>query len=770
MTDRLGIVYTPVQVVDFINRSVNHILAREFGETLGSKNVHILDPFTGTGTFITRLMQSGLISPEQLKHKYRHEIHANEIVLLAYYIAAINIEATYHDIVGGDYTPFEGILLTDTFQMYEKDDLVDALLVDNSARRKRQKALDIRVIVGNPPYSVGQSSENEINKNIDYDALDGRIRDTYVKLSSQPIGKKSTYDSYLRAIRWASDRIGNAGVIGYVSGSSFVEKFAMDGVRRSIVNEFSSIYVLNSRGDIRKNILSKGAAGEGQNIFGSDSMTGIAITIFIKSPRKTGEANIFYHDIGNSLTRDEKLGLISGFGSINGVAEWSEVTPDEHGDWLRQRDVSFSQFIALSDKLESDNVKVFEGQSFGANSARDAWYYNPSRNQLVQNMSDMISFYNNEVERYTKANSSLKKYARPDIDKFINVDATKISWGVNLKNGVEKGRPRNFDPERIVVSIYRPFTKRWFYADKNFNHSLYKLSRLFPTAQTENKFICVSGVGARSGFSVLISNTLPNYDTLEKGVFFLLSIWSESLSSRDMDESDVQMGLDISNASGVGIEMRDGLTEEGLVHFQQAYPNESITKEDLFYYVYGLLHSPDYRERYADNLSKELPRIPSVKTAADFRAYSQAGRDLAELHLNYESVPMYAGAKIDTGGKTLADTDYRVEKMKFSKKGKDKDLTTLIYNGRITVTGIPLEAYEYVVSGKPALDWVVERQCVKTDKDSGIVNDSNDWAVETMHNPKYPLELFLRVITVSLETMKIVKGMPKLDILEAEKA
>lgn len=766
LRDKLGIVYTPVEVVDFIIHSVAHILETEFGQTLGSKGVHIIDPFTGTGTFITRLLQSGLVAPEHLPHKYKHEIHANELVLLAYYIAAINIEAVYHGIVGGKYQPFEGICLTDTFQMYEKEDLINALLVDNSARRKRQKKLDIRVIIGNPPYSVGQKSENDNNDNVSYSHLDGRIRDTYVKMSSQAIGKKSIYDSYIRAIRWASDRIGVSGVIGYISGSSFIEKFAMDGMRRALVDEFTSIHVVNLRGDVRKNMLSQGSAKEGGNIFGSDSMTGIAITIFVKNPEAKERGQVLYHDIGDDLSRDTKLAKLKELRSVDGIAAlrggWRAVVPDRHGDWLNQRDDNLSSNIPLGVKRGLEGTRIVDWYSYGVNTARDAWCYNYSRNSLISNIQRMIASYNLEVERYKAACAGLVASQYPEVGSFIDLDPTKVSWGVNLKQGLAKFKTIAFAREAITQSLYRPFTKRWLYFHKSLNHSLYRMPLLFPEAGAKNLVICVSGIGARSGFSTLITDCVPNYDTLEKALCFPLYTYGDS--GQDAEDEVDQIALLDESAESSKFEARnDSLTLPGLAHFQEAYAGEALTREDVFYYVYGILHSPDYRNRFAENLSKEVPRIPCVANAADFWAFSQAGRKLADLHLNYESVDPYP-LKIDSGGKKLTYADYRVEKMRYGKKGKDKDLTTLHYNDRITLTGIPLEAYDYVVNGKPALDWVVERQGIKTDKDSGIVNDANDWAVETMGNPRYPLELFQRVVTVSLETMKIVYALPKLDI------
>jgi predicted helicase len=764
MTARLGIVYTPVEVVDFIIHSVAHLLQTEFGQTLGSEGVHILDPFTGTGTFITRLLQSGLIAPEQLARKYRSEIHANEIVLLAYYIAAINIEAVYHGLTGGEYAPFEGICLTDTFEEHAKTDLVTSLLAANNSRRKRQDKLDIRVIIGNPPYSVGQKSENDNNDNVEYPALDERIRSTYVK-SSNAVLAKGVYDSYVRAIRWASDRIGKSGIIGFVCGSGFAEKPAMDGMRKCLAEEFSNLYIVNLRGDIRKNMLSKGRAKEGQNIFESGSMTGIAIALLVKNPQAAAFGQIHYHDIGDDLTTEEKKAKLSAFGGVEGIAaigEWQRLTPDAHGDWLNQRDDGFAAYIPLGDK-RGDADAIFDNFSQGVLTARDAWCYNPAKSGVAQNMARMITFYNSEVKRYQAACKGKAKTDYPPVDSFVSNDDTRISWTRALKQELAKGRCHDFDETCLTPSLYRPFTKQWLYFNRRFNEMVYQMPRIFPDAAAENKVICVSGIGTRSGFSVLITDTLPCYDTVEKGQCFPFYLYD---SAEEYDADVVLQSADLFAApkhQAKGHQRRDAITDAGLIHFQAAYPGEQIGKEDVFYYVYGLLHAPDYREKYADNLAKEMPRIPCVKTAAAFWAFAQAGRALAALHINYETVAPYP-LKIDTGTAKLTDADYRVEKMRYGKKGKDKDLTTLVYNDTITLRGIPLEAYDYIVNGKPALDWVVERQCVKTDKDSGIMNDANDWAIETMHNPRYPLELVQRVITVSLETLKIVNALPPMVI------
>lgn len=757
MTERLGIVYTPVEVVDFILHSVNHLLQQEFDQTLGSKGVHIIDPFTGTGTFITRLIQSGLIKPEELSHKYKHEIHANELVLLAYYIAAINIEAAYHGEVIDDYTPFEGICLTDTFQMYEKEDLVDELLVDNSARRKRQKALDIRVIVGNPPYSIGQSSQNDNNQNVSYPSLDRRIEETYA-LHSNAALVRGLYDSYIRAIRWASDRIGNAGVIGFVTNAGFLEANTADGLRKCLADEFSSLYVFHLRGNARTS--GEQRRKEKDNIFGVGSRAPIAISLLVKNPDSVNHGQIYFYDIGDYLSREEKLEKIAGYTSVAGIEQWQQITPDEHGDWLKQRDDSFSEYIVLGDK-KSDGLALFENYSLGLVTNRDAWAYNASQDKVADNMRAMISFYNAEVLRFNRAYPDLDKKGREAVlDGFIDTNPQRISWTRGLKQELAKSRTFEYEAASLTPSLYRPFTKQWLYFNRTFNEMVLQMPRIFPQGGGGNLAIMTKGNWRGDGHFALMIDCATCLLPDGGAQCFPLYLYDEAAQNSKGDL--------FAEPSEGGLRRRDAITDAGLVHFQGAYPGEKITKEDLFYYVYGILHSPDYRERFADNLSKELPRIPAVKKAADFWAFSNAGRALADLHLNYETVEPYP-LIIEANG-TLTDADYRVERMKFAKKKDPKtgksvnDRSIVIYNHRITIKGIPEAAWDYVVNGKAALDWVMERQAVRTDKASGIVNDANDWAIETMGNPKYPLELFQRVVTVSLETQKIVNSLPALDI------
>ncbi|MEG2461430.1 MAG: type ISP restriction/modification enzyme [Acinetobacter sp.] len=759
MKERLGIVYTPVEVVDFILHSVNDVLKQEFGKNFADEGVHILDPFTGTGTFISRLLQSGLIPPKKLTYKYKNEIHANELVLLAYYIAAINIEAVYHSEIIDEYTPFEGICLTDTFQMYEKEDLVDQVLVDNSARRKHQKSLDIQVIIGNPPYSAGQESANDNNANLKYPTLDEKIRQTYADRSVATL-KNALYDSYIRAIRWASDRISTQGVIGFVTNAGFIDVNTADGLRKCLVEEFSTLYIFHLRGNQRTS--GEKSRQEGGKIFGSGSRAPIAISILVKNPKAEQHGKIYFHDIGDYLSREEKLEKIAKFKSLQGISKvngWTTIIPDDHGDWLNQRDDSFSEFISIGDKKDISNPSIFSIYSRGAETSKDAWCYNSLKEKVVWNIKESINFYNEQrIAFHSQEMIS-------NVDEFIKFDSQKISWGRALKNELKRNKPISFHESGIRLSTYRPFNKQWMYLDRQMNNMIYQVPKLFASRNVENLVIYISGMGSSGKLSsALIIDCIPDLNMQHSGgQGFPLYLYEEVTQDKKVGSGDLfDNSLDLT-VTETKYERKDGISDEGLQHFQKAYPSEQIGKEDIFYYTYGLLHSEEYRSRYADNLTKELPRIPCVKKAEDFWAFSKAGRDLAHWHLNYETVEKY-NAALDTGSmryNQLTDADFYVEKMKFAKKGEKG---TVIYNKRITIKDIPVEAYDYVVNGKPALEWVMERQGVSPHKDSGIVNDANDWAIETMKNASYPLELFLRVITVSLETMKIVKSLPKLDI------
>ncbi|MFK3963109.1 DEAD/DEAH box helicase [Ensifer adhaerens] len=760
MTEKLGIVYTPVEVVDFIIHSVNDVLKSEFDQTLGSKGVHILDPFTGTGTFITRLLQSGLIKPDELAHKYANEIHANEIVLLAYYIAAINIEAVYHSLAGGDYKPFEGICLTDTFQLYEKEDLVSRLMVDNSSRRQRQKDLDIRVIVGNPPYSSGQKSENDNNKNISYRGLDQRIAETFLNTSANSMGKSKAYDSYIRAIRWAADRIGQAGIMAYVTNASWIDSNALDGLRKSLAEEFSSLYVFHLRGDQRTaGDLSK---REGGKIFGSGSRAPIAITVLVKNPSSPERGKILFHDIGDYLSREEKLSKIKTFESIVGIdaaGGWMRVIPNSHGDWINQRKSDFQSFMSISLKGSDGADSVFKTHSMGIKSNRDPWVFNSSRSQLQTNANLMFKTFNRESER-------LKGVDEDEIEKSVPRDSRTIKWTTNLISEVRKGTRFESNERTIRGSIYRPYSKTLWNSETKWNWTKHLMPSFFPEDRIKNRVISFSGVGSRN-FSCLMVDSIPCLDMVEKGQCVPLKIFKTATTKPD--------DLFSTDRRVEPCAEEDGITDVALSIFRKKYSDTRIDKDDIFYHIYGLFHSDAYKDEYSDNLAKELPRIPFLKHPDDFWTFSIAGRKLGDLHVNYESADLYP-VTFKQGNLDLAvirdpEAFFRVERMKFGGKRPNIDKTTVFYNSNLTLTGIPVEAYSYVVNSKSALEWVMERQSIGIDRynpeknrGTDIIDDANRYAIETIGDPAYPLKLFQRVITVSLETMKIVRSLPPLNI------
>ena len=760
MADRLGIVYTPVEVVDFIIKSADVALRKHFNASLSDRSVQILDPFAGTGTFIVRLLQSGLIRKEDFPYKYQHEIHANEIVLLAYYIAAINIESTYHALTG-EYKPFEGIVLTDTFQMTEDTQgTIKGFSEENSERVNRQKRQDIRVIIGNPPYSAGQTSENDQNQNLKYPHLDERIKETYDKRSSARL-RTGLYDSYIRAIRWASDRIKDQGIVAFVTNGSFIDSNVADGLRKCLVEEFSHLYVFNLRGNARTS--GEDRRKEAGNVFGEGTRTPVAITLMLKVPDHPGPCELYYHDIGDYLSREQKLAIIENAGSIEGL-EWQRITPNEEGDWINQRDPAFDRFIALGDKSgEEEGKVVFKVYSSGVKTNRDAWVYNFSRQKVAANMRRMIDAYNEEVEKYKLACKGLPKEKWPKPQDVVDFDPKRINWDGTMYPEVVKGRKGVFSEESIRMSLYRPFTKEWLYFDRMFNNSVYQMLRLFPTPEHENVVISVTGIGAAKPFSALVTDAIPNLHLHDTGQCFPMYWYEKMDKSKNGDKLPLGFG-----EGGYGRQPYGGrpdehgyvrheaITDWALEHFRGHYRDESITKEDIFWYVYGVLHSPEYRSRFASNLKKQLARIP---LAGDFWAFSRAGRELGDLHLNYENVEPWP-VKEEITKLIMENEDWRVTKMRFGKKGKEKDKTVIIYNGAVKIVGIPLKAYEYQVNGKSAIEWIMDRYQVKTDRASGIVNDPNEWS----DDPQYIVELLRRVIRVSMESVEIIENLPPLGI------
>ena len=509
--EKLGIAYTPVEIVDFILHSVDELLGEEFGQSLSAPGVQILDPFTGTGTFITRIIQNGLIRPEDLPRKYAGEMHANEILLMAYYIAAVNIEAAYHAAAGAeDYERFPGIILTDTFEMQDREDLIASVLQENSGQRKRQKDAPIRVVVSNPPWSAGQRSQNDAAQNQKYPALDKRISRSYAAHASAG-NLRNLYDSYVRAIRWASDRIGESGVIGFATNAGWLEANSMDGLRKCLAEEFTSIHVLHLRGNQRTQ--GERSRREGGKIFGAGSRAPVAVTLLVRNPERTG-CTIRFYDIGDYLSREEKLKAVEAYGGLRGVSAnggWTEITPDAHHDWLNQRDPGFTAFMAMGDKSEGRVAKIFKNYSLGLVTNRDAWCYNYSSAALQNHVENMIRFYNGERERLrNEIIGGARRLSASEVTRLVNNDSRKISWTRALKNDLAKNKPLYMEEGRIAVSQYRPFTRQYLYFSRRLNEVVSQIPKLFPHAEAENRVICVTGRGANDAFSCLMVNEIPN--------------------------------------------------------------------------------------------------------------------------------------------------------------------------------------------------------------------------------------------------------------------
>lgn len=746
MADRLGIVYTPVQAVDFIIQSADQVLRKEFGRGLSDEGVHILDPFTGTGTFMVRLLQSGLIAPADAVRKFHGELHANELVLLAYYIAAINIEEAYHGLRGeGAYEPFDGIVLTDTFQLAEEDDQFEEVFPENNKRAARQKQTQIRVIIGNPPYSAQQESQNDNNKNIGYPGLDRRIGATYAAKSTA-VNKKNLYDSYIRAIRWATNRIGDSGVIAFITNGSFLDANNMDGLRKCLVEEFSTLYIFNLRGNQRTS--GEESRREGGKIFDSGSRTPVAISIMVKNPRHQGPAVLNYHDIGDYLNRETKLAMIQQFGSVEGMT-WEQLAPNAAGDWINQRDPLFGKFIPVLSKA-GENA-IFSYNTAGSTTARDAWVYNFSRDRLTSAVELTFATYAKAVEKYAKAVKGLKKDDWPPVEGFIDTAKSNISWSRSLKADVVRGRKYALEPDRIVPAMYRPFTKTHFYFSRALVEYVYKQPDLFPEPGIENRVISASGVGANKPFTALMTDIPSDYEFTSKSQCLPLYYYEP------VEEGTNKSALFAQEGDRVGKWRRfHAISDWALRFFREQYQDDAITKDDIFYYTYGVMSAPEYLQRFGSDLKKMPPRIP---LAQDFQAFADAGRYLADLHVGYEQVEPYP--LTETRGQLGLDPsrDLKVSKMRFGKRGKEVDKSSIVVNNHLTFTNLPEEVHAFQVNGKSALEWIMERYQHDTDKASGIVNDPNDWSTD----PAYIVELIKRIVTVSVETMKIVKGLPALN-------
>ena len=794
--DRLGIVYTPVEVVDFILHSADDVLQEEFGRSFSDEGVHIIDPFVGAGTFLARLLQLDLIKDADLERKYSDELHANEIVLLAYYIAAVNIEEVFRGRRGADkgYAPFKGIVLTDTFNLNKRGEEATLFpkewLPDNNERAERQQNLPIQVIVGNPPWRPGQKSSADDNPNVDYPELEGRVRETYAARAKVKL-KKGLYDRYKMAIRWASDRIGEQGVIAFVTNGSWIDGNVDSGIRACLVEEFSSVYVLNLRGNARTS--GERRRSEGDNVFDQGSRAPVAITLLVKNPDAEHDGCcILYRDIGDYLKQEEKLEILRDAESISGISDWEEITPDEHYDWIRQRDPAFEKFYPMGSKEETGdeaNDAIFGLYSQGLNTSRDPYIYNFSRDACAENARRMTEDYLAALEEMVQRQLSvldeqpdmrrqfdravrnairtqpeqteveairsqllvfsrqkdLKESFDRAVEEGVRRHSSNLKWDENLKDNLKRQKKVQFDDAYIRKAAYRPFVPTNCYADYIFVARKYQMDRIFPDGSSENTVICVTGKGSTKLFSALITDTIPDLSFHDKSQCFPRYLYPELSNPQDEFEF-----------AGIEPESNriDNISDTALNTFLYRYSDSTITKDMIFDYVYGLLHAPGYRERFANDLSRALPRIPF---APDFHAFAEAGKALAGLHLGYETCERYPLEVIFAGDGDAQPHHFRLTENKMVFVGGAK--TILKINDFVSLSGIPEEAHRYVVNGRTPLEWFIDRYQIKQDSESGILNDPNGWFAD----PRDLVTAIKRIVYVSVESTRIIERLPSHD-------
>ncbi|MDC3962529.1 N-6 DNA methylase [Polyangium jinanense] len=708
VADTHGIVYTPQPIVKFMVRSVDEILKREFGKSLGSRGVHVLDPFVGTGNFMLHVMRQ--IPRTLLAYKYEHELHANEVMLLPYYIAAMNIEHEYAEMMG-EYKPFDGLCLADTFELAE-DKHPSLFTEQNTARVERQRKLPIFVVCGNPPYNANQVNENDNNKNRYYPVLDTRVAATYGKASRAKL-KNKLRDPYVKAIRWATDRIGDNGIVAFVTNGSFIDDHSLDGLRKCVVEDFDAVYVLDLGGRVRNN--SK-ISGTTHNVFGVQVR--VSVNFFVR--RSTGgtarTAKVFYARTPELARKQEKYDALEGWGTIHGV-EWTEIQPDRRHRWLQDGAVGdFADFTPMFRETsgEEGSSGIFENWSLGVSTNRDSVVYDFDRQCASHRVADFVADYNVEMLRY-------QENGRPrNVDAFLNT--TRVKWSESLKRSLERGTRLVFDQALIVESMYRPFTRKFLYLAPGVVDRPGGGRAFFPS-EHNNWAIAVPGVGNRKGFGCLAARSPLSLDlAFEKVQLCPFFVYDEHGTASE------------------------NIPDVALNQFREWY-DEEITKWDIFWYVYAILHHPTYRTRYEASLKRELPRIPYVP---DFWAFAKAGRRLAEIHVDYEKQDEYPLERIENPDVTL---NWRVEKMRLNKQ-RDQ----IIYNDFLTLGGIPAEVFEYKLGGRSALEWVIDQYQISTDKRSGIMSDPN-----RLDDPEYIVRLIGQVITISLETVRIVRGLPPIE-------
>jgi predicted helicase len=719
VADTHGIVYTPQAIVNFMVNSVEDILQKNYRRSLSDEGVHIIDPFVGTGNFIIHIMRK--IKRAQLPYKYHNELHCNEVLLLPYYISSMNIEHEYYQLVS-EYEPFKGICLVDTFDIGTSEQKQFSFLTqENKVRIEHQRNSPIFVVIANPPYNAGQVNENDNNKNRKYPEIDRRVSQSYAKDSRATLLRKLN-DPYVKAIRWATDRIQNEGIVAFVTNSSFVTGVTFDGMRKHLAQDFDTIYILDLGGNVRRN---PSLSGTTHNVFGIQVGVSISILVKRKDTPLPKQAKIYYARVDEFWRKEQKYDFLDEKRSYNNI-EWKEIKPDNSYTWLTEGlQNQFETFIPIGTKEGKSSTRaeiqaIFKTYSLGVATNRDEWVYDFQEDKLEGKVNELIHNYNFEVLRLSQESGFV------DIDNFVNNDPHRIKWTDRLKKALQQSVTLTCDLLKVRHSMYRPFVKQFLYFDHLLNQRRYRQHLIFPTSdsESENRVICVSGVGSSKPFQAFTTNVVPCLDMLEKTQCFPIYIYDED-----------------------GINRQENITDWALAQFQVHYEDAYITKLDISHYVYAVLHHPVYRDKYSANLKRELPHIPFTPS---FWGFAKAGAKLAEMHVNYEQQPEYQLEWLENKDALL---NWRVKKMKLS-----RDKTRLIYNDFLSLSNIPLAVFEYRFGNRSALEWVIDQYQVKTDKRSGITSEPN-----RPDSPEYIVQLAGKVVTVSLETMKIVKSLPNLE-------
>ena len=732
--DRLGVVYTPNEVVDFIIRGTDHLLQKHFGRSLADDNVQILDPATGTGTFVTSLID--YLPSDRLERKYLNEIHANEVAILPYYIANLNIEYSYRERTGR-YLEFPNLCFVDTLDNMDWQQAgatggavtrqsafnLGGLSEENWIRIQEQNEKSISVIIGNPPYNDSQSNWYENNPNRKYPEIDQRISDTYISASMAQ--RTHQYDMYKRFLRWASDRLSDDGIIGFVSNSAFLGTKQDDGFRKIVAQEFNELWVLDMKGNARTS--GERRRREGGNVFDDKIRVGVAIYFLVRRQEAEG-FRVFYNVVDDYTKSPDKIDYIKD--KAFDTFDFAEITPDANGQWLNQSNTDFANLMPLANKetklakSPADEEAVFGLYSVGISTNRDEWVYSFSREALSAKVRYFIDTYRRELKRLDEE--------QPDVSSISDWVDRSIKWTSELEQHLLRKDALSLASRNIVSSLYRPYTTMACYYAPIITHRTYQMPQVFPIgSRAQNKAICFPGNASSNGFQVLAVDRVFSHDMLKTTQCLPLYRYTAD-------------GERVSNITGWAIEhINEHYRAEWGKDYRRIAGTDGITAEDIFAYTYAVLHDPEYREKYAVDLLREFPRLPMYR---NFKVWAILGRELLDLHLGFESAEPYALERVEQAGPAGRPI-----------LRADRERGTIALDGKTTLTGVPESAWHYRLGSRSALEWVLDQYKERKPKDPTIAAKFNTYRFAD-HKERV-IDLLQRVCAVSVRTVEIVEDM-----------